>query len=213
MGTHPIFESDFDCLTEMLSRSTGIISRSLSVTRCLNTLKKKSAGTSYKNQSSFHEKFLLDYLPDEHFKRFTKNAFQELVHGLKNEDSDISDMFCSRSPELEGKIRREWKWLSQNDKILNEKIFEDCEIVVEKFDRGYFCDKEFKAIITSKNPSHDKFHATFKCDEETEQWLLQDIRHWPIDKFEIKAGEGDGASLSEGLEVIASIAKINATSF
>merc|ERR1711937_84294 len=27
MGTHPIFESDFDCLTEMLSRITRIISR------------------------------------------------------------------------------------------------------------------------------------------------------------------------------------------
>merc|ERR1711973_1070594 len=146
MGTHPIFESDFDCLTEMLSRSTGIISRSLSVTRCLNTLKKKSAGTSYKYQSSFHEKFLLDYPSDEDLKTVTKHTLQELVHGLKNEDSDISDMFCSRSPELEGKIRREWKWLSQNDKILNEKIFEDCEIVVEKF----VDDLEFKATITSK---------------------------------------------------------------
>merc|ERR1711970_139406 len=29
MGTHPIFESDFDCLTEMLSRSLSIISRSV----------------------------------------------------------------------------------------------------------------------------------------------------------------------------------------
>ena len=30
-----------------------------------------------------------------------------------------------------------------------------------------------------------------KYDEETEQWLLQDVRDWPIDKFEIKAAEGD----------------------
>merc|ERR1711937_1123040 len=36
MGTHPIFESDFDCLTvlEMLSRIIRIIPRNLSVTRC-----------------------------------------------------------------------------------------------------------------------------------------------------------------------------------
>ena len=60
----------------------------------------KSAGTSYKYQSSFHEKFLLDYLSDEHFKRFTKNAFQELVSGLKNEDSDISYMFSDRNMEV-----------------------------------------------------------------------------------------------------------------
>ena len=52
----------------------------------------KSAGTSYKYQSSFHEKFLLDYLSDEDLKTVTKNAFQELVSGLKNEDSDISFM-------------------------------------------------------------------------------------------------------------------------
>ena len=53
--------------------------------------------------------------------------------------------------------------LSQNDKILNEKIFEDCEIVVKKFDRNFFCDKRFKATITSKNSEFDdyKFHAEF----------------------------------------------------
>ena len=28
-------------------------------------------------------------------------AFQRLIHGLKNEDSDISDMFCPQSPDLE----------------------------------------------------------------------------------------------------------------
>ena len=31
-------------------------------------------------------------LPDEHLKMVTKNAFQELVSGLKDEDSDISYM-------------------------------------------------------------------------------------------------------------------------
>ena len=47
--------------------------------------------------------------------------------------------------------------LSQNDKILNEKIFEDCEIVIEKF----VGDLEFKATITSKIPRHYEFHAEF----------------------------------------------------
>ena len=43
----------------------------------------------------------MENLSDNDLESTTKNAFQELVHGLKNEDSDISDMFCSRSPELE----------------------------------------------------------------------------------------------------------------
>ena len=49
--------------------------------------------------------------------------------------------------------------LSQNDKILNEKIFEDCEIVVEKF----VWELKFKATITSKTSEFDdyKFHAEF----------------------------------------------------
>ena len=49
--------------------------------------------------------------------------------------------------------------LSQNDKILNEKIFEDCEIVVEKF----VDELKFKATITSKISEFDdyKFHAEF----------------------------------------------------
>ena len=46
----------------------------------------KSAGTSYKHQSSFEN------LSDEDLKTVTKNAFQELVSGLKNEDFDISYM-------------------------------------------------------------------------------------------------------------------------
>ena len=56
--------------------------------------------------------------------------------------------------------------MSQKDKILNEKIFEDCEIVVKKFDRNFFCDKGFKATITSKIselPHYiaEPFHAEF----------------------------------------------------
>ena len=55
--------------------------------------------------------------------------------------------------------------LSQNDKILNEKIFEDCEIVVKKF----VGELKFKATITSKISEefpilkfiHYKFHANF----------------------------------------------------
>ena len=52
-----------------------------------------------------------------------------------------------------------------------------------------------------------------KYDEETEQWLLQDIRDWPIDKFEIKAGEGDGAWSGGQLGFIQSIAKFIYCSF
>ena len=71
----------------------------------------KSAGTSYKHQffNQYHiilisSVFLSSFkenLSDEDLKSVTKNAFQELVFRLENEDSDISDMFCSRSPELE----------------------------------------------------------------------------------------------------------------
>ena len=57
----------------------------------------ESAGTSWKYQS-FHEN-----LSDNDLESTTKNTFQKLVYGLKNEDSDISYMFSpySRSPELE----------------------------------------------------------------------------------------------------------------
>ena len=40
-------------------------------------------------------------LSDEDLESITRNAFQELVYGLKNEDSDISEMFCPRSLDLE----------------------------------------------------------------------------------------------------------------
>ena len=46
--------------------------------------------------SSFDEN-----ISDEDLESVTKNAFQELVNGLKNEDSDISEMFCPRSSDLE----------------------------------------------------------------------------------------------------------------
>ena len=51
----------------------------------------ESAGTSYKYQS-FYE------LSDNDLESITKSTFQKLVYGLKNEDSDISNMFCSRNP-------------------------------------------------------------------------------------------------------------------
>ena len=46
--------------------------------------------------SSFYEN-----LSDEDLESVTKNAFQELVYGLKNEDSYISEMFCQRISDLE----------------------------------------------------------------------------------------------------------------
>ena len=38
-----------------------------------------------------------------------------------------------------------------------------------------------------------------KYDEETEQWLLQDIRDWPIDKFEITADERDKLNVATAI--------------
>ena len=55
----------------------------------------ESAGTSWKYQS-FYEN-----LSDNDLESATKSTFQKLVHGLKNEDSDISYMFCSQRPDLE----------------------------------------------------------------------------------------------------------------
>merc|ERR1711937_12693 len=139
MGTHPIFESDFDCLTvlEMLSRIIRIIPRNLSVTRCRagfkNYDKPKSLFEKAKNifvlislggvnsfgvyfiffhnssknscEENLNKDLLIFYqnLSDKDLKTVTKNALQELVSGLKNEDSDISNMFCSKFPSLEKK--------------------------------------------------------------------------------------------------------------
>ena len=55
----------------------------------------ESAGTSNRYQSFYvnHSHNDLEYA--------TKSTFQKLVYGLKNEDSDISYMFCSERPDLE----------------------------------------------------------------------------------------------------------------
>ena len=38
---------------------------------------------------------------DEDLASCTKIALQGLINGLENEDSDITEMFCPRSPDLE----------------------------------------------------------------------------------------------------------------
>ena len=82
----------------------------------------------------------------------TKNALQGLINGLENEDSDITEMFCPRSLDLEvyltkniviyhisneyfqKETRKQWKMLSRNDKIFfGKEIFEDCRIFTKKF--------------------------------------------------------------------------------
>merc|ERR1711937_66710 len=208
MGTHPIFESDFDCLTvlEMLSRIIRIIPRNLSVTRCRagfkNYDKPKSLFEKAKNifvlislggvnsfgvyfiffhnssknscEENLNKDLLIFYqnLSDKDLKTVTKNALQELVSGLKNEDSDISNMFCSKFPSLEKKIRKEWKMLTENEKnFFGEKIWEDREMKVEKLHGGESFYVAISSIKSTKN-----VYATFKYDEETEKWLLQRIR-------------------------------------
>ena len=88
---------------------------------------------------------------DEDLASCTKNALQGLITCLKNEASDISEMFCARRPGLEvyltivnydisneyfqKKLRKQWKMLSRNDKIFfGEEIFDDCRIFAKKFD-------------------------------------------------------------------------------
>jgi len=168
-------------------------------------LKNNAEDVLYKNQS-FYEN-----LSDEDLASGTEIAFRGLASGLKNEETDFTEMFCPRSLDLEKKIRKQWKMLSRNDKnFFGKIIFEDCEIFVQKFlARGG--QLYFNAFIWSKMsevperfedfsvkvpllPSSPKFtqlgmfgyqyifDATFRYDEETEQWLLQSVRGWPINE-------------------------------
>ena len=55
----------------------------------------KAAEIRNKNQN------FLDSFSDEDLENITKNAIQRLIHGLKNDDAKITDLFCPRSPDLE----------------------------------------------------------------------------------------------------------------
>jgi len=59
MGTHPIFESDFDCLTELSKIGRGIrISRHLGVTFSQNFVKSRKLGHLYSANESTLKNFL-----------------------------------------------------------------------------------------------------------------------------------------------------------
>merc|ERR1711973_645532 len=224
MGTHPIFESDFDCLTEMLSRTTRIIPRKLFLARSrfgfIDHLKFASG--------KFYALAMFKHVHHEQFKStgskrplktpfddlasgtkialVQKLLFQGLVDGLEN-DPDMTEMFCPRSPDLEYQTLEQWNMVSRNDKIFFEKeIFEDCEIFVEKHvaDDGqlYFgacvCSKvsklpeRYQDIKTlkvremiekgDKYGYHYVFSLPFKYDEEAKKWQLQSTDDWPIDR-------------------------------
>merc|ERR1711937_747703 len=219
MGTHPIFESDFDCLTEMLSRTTRIISRNKFCGRSrfgfLNYLDQKYENDKRMKhliKSGFlHKNPFDDLAPGTEVDLVQKLLLQGLVNGFENENSDITVMFCPRSPDLKYQTRELWKILSQNDKIFyGKEIFEDCEIFVENFvarDGQMY----FMAFIWSKvsklpeRYQHIKvswmikiwkvrtmiemgdygyqyhFALVFKYDEKTEKWQLQNTPDWPID--------------------------------
>merc|ERR1711937_53677 len=223
MGTHPIFESDFDCLTEMLYRNTRIISRNLFLCRpkvqfgvgVYNYLQKKSilarfqkemkhelkrsAGGVLRKNRSFYE------TPFDDLASGTEIALVQklLFHEAANENSDISVMFCPRSPHLKYQTRKQWNMLSPHDKIFyGKEIFKDCEIFFEKYvarDGQYFM-----AVIWSKVSklpetyqdiktwhvrtmieTGDKygyqyvFALTFKYDEKAKKWQLQMTPDWP----------------------------------
>ena len=62
----------------------------------------KSAGTSFNvdlqnisNWKFYQYQSFYENLADNDLESATKSTFQKLVYGLENEDSDISDMFCS----------------------------------------------------------------------------------------------------------------------
>merc|ERR1711973_354233 len=152
MGTHSIFESDFDCLTEMLSRTTRIILRNY-FQRNVDLFAKSVI--KYRMEHPLVTRFDGDVLykkerspftktpSDEDLASVTKIALQGLVNALGDEDSDMTKMFCPQNPMLENETRKQWKWLTPNDKIfLGKEIFKDCEIFVRKFvdrdDQQYF---------------------------------------------------------------------------
>merc|ERR1711937_236153 len=153
MGTHPIFESDFDCLTEMLSRTTRIISRKLFFARSrfgfiddLRFASAKFVVTQLCKLRAFRLTGSKRSLktPSDELASGTKIALvrklllQGLVKrgsrgGLEN-DSDMTEMFCPPSPDLKYKTREQWDMLSRNDKIFfGKEIFEDCEIFSKKY--------------------------------------------------------------------------------
>merc|ERR1711937_1480 len=237
MGTHPIFESDFDCLTEMLSRTTRIISRNYFRSRrpfsgtypidfleevelrlkmkmifklysCWNwltwgldpdsgkPLKGGEGGVLYQNRNSYKTPF------DEDLASCTKSALFGLVNGLENEDSDITEMFCPWSPDLEKKLRKEWKMLSRNDKIyFGEEIFDDCRIFTKKFVTSdgeqflmayIYCRVSKLPEIIRDSSRYDvlynpgdrwgflyRFDVKLRYDKKTAQWQLQEIHDWP----------------------------------
>ena len=55
----------------------------------------ESAGTSNKYESFYKN------LSDNDLESATKSTLRKIVSGLKNGDSDISNMFCSQRPDLE----------------------------------------------------------------------------------------------------------------
>merc|ERR1711937_983555 len=75
MGTHPIFESDFDCLTEMLSRITRIISRNYFFSRCRFGFLEETDPRFYMNLSFFEQSGLFRLYNWSKGHDFYKNVF------------------------------------------------------------------------------------------------------------------------------------------
>merc|ERR1712076_216572 len=100
MGTHPIFESDFDCLTER-PKSSGMNKRIL-----------QSVGTSACHQSRpvsyrFNEKFLYDSIPVQHFdENEAKIAFNILKTNGAMPTSSLVDLFGRKADLMEHSIER-----------------------------------------------------------------------------------------------------------
>ena len=72
----------------------------------------ESAGTSHKYQS-FYEN-----LSRNDLESATKSTFQKLVCGLKNEEHDISYMFCSQRPDLEVDLSYYYNYIPYRINIL-----------------------------------------------------------------------------------------------
>ena len=85
----------------------------------------ESAGTSYKYQS-FYEN-----LSDNDLEFATKNTFQKLTYGLKKEDSDISNMFCSTAPDLEVHLSYYYNHIPYRINIL-ERNSQNVEVVIAR---------------------------------------------------------------------------------
>merc|ERR1711868_36304 len=102
MGTHPIFESDFDCLTDKMGISKAVVKALGGFWKALKESKKLKEA-SQKEKSEADQRRLLEELKQEH-----KEAQQKLLEETEKRINDLKDKFGMTHNEL-SVVKREFK--------------------------------------------------------------------------------------------------------